>query len=293
MYLIQVLLNGLMIGGVFALVAVGLNLIFGVMKIVNFAQGEFLMIGMFAAYALYSLHPVKSAADIYFLVIPAVIISGVVTLVLYLLLIQNVVGHDDQTQIILTLGLSFFLQGVAQIAFGSSFHAIPGNMHSASLHMGKLTVQEGPLIAFVVAMIATIILSLLLKKTFWGKSIRAVAENRQVSAVLGINSKFIFASAFTVGGILAALGGALLAPYQYVYPSVGSNYVIIAFLVVVIAGLGNVNGSVFGGLFIGIVESITSGYISIDLSVASIYIIFLLVLWFRPEGLFSRKGRVV
>ena len=166
-------------------------------------------------------------------------------------------------------------------------------MHFSSFKLGTIIIQTGSFIAFLVAMVVALILAGTLRGTIWGKSVRAVAENRQIASILGVNARRIFLSAFAVGGLLAALGGALLSPFQYAYPTVGSSFVIIAFLVVVIAGLGNVNGSVLGGLLIGIVESLTAGYLSIDLSIASIYIIFILVLIFRPEGLFTKRGRTV
>lgn len=291
--MLQALINGLLIGGVYSLVAAGLNLIFGVMNIVNFAQGEFLMLGMVASYALYRLFPTTSGMLSYLWVIPSMLLVGLFGLALYRFLIRPIVHKRPSVQILVTIGLSLGLQGADQIIMGSSFRAIPGIIHTASFRLGSVTLMLGPVVAGIVAVIATSILAWVLGHTWWGRAVRALAERPNIAALMGIEQGPIFTSAFVVGISLAAAAGALLMPYYYVYPTVGSDFVVVAFLVVVIAGLGNVGGSMLGGFLLGIVESFTATYLSVDFSIAAIYVMFLLVLILRPQGLFTLRRRQI
>jgi len=292
---VQVIVNGLLIGGIYAIVSIGLNLIFGVMNIINFAQGEFLMAGMYGMYLFYSISH-EASANIYYIyvfVLPALLLVGIIGAIIYKTLVKFIVGKRDEVQILVTVGLSMMMQGLAQVLAGGDYLSIPGKLKSLSWQFGGIFISIPSAIGFLGAIVSSILFYILLAKTTWGQSVRATAESWDVSSLLGINHEWIFLSAFTVGTMLAGLGGALLSTSYYIFPSVGQTFVVIAFLVVVISGLGNIMGALIGGLLIGVIQSVTASYISVDFSVAAIYVLYLVVLAVKPNGLFGGRQRIV
>jgi branched-chain amino acid transport system permease protein len=281
--LFQTTLNGLMIGGVYALVAVGLTLIFGVMKIVNFAQGEFVMLGMYVSWMLATFARVGPY--------PGLLIVGAVMFALgyltFKLLIIRVIGRPDEAFILLTLGLSIVLQNLVLVIFGAEYFSVDTPVKDEAFHVAGLSLSVPRLIAFVVALLLVIGLTLLLNKTDLGRAMRATAESREVATLLGINPIRCFTIAFAIGIVLAGTAGVLLTPMFYVFPGVGTLFNLTAFVVVVLGGMGSVTGALLGGLIIGIVEALSSTYISLDLSQLFTFLIFLAVLFFRPSGLFG------
>jgi len=291
--LAQAILNGLLIGGVYALVAMGLNLMFGVMKLVNFAHGEFLMAGMYVAVALAGLGLPAGTFGIYWVALPTTFVMAAFGLAFYLLLLDRAAHFGESPQILLTIGLSIGAQGLAQVVRGSDFKLVPNPVNGAALHLGELSLQLGPTIAFVVALAVTIAMARVLRRTRFGKSARAVAESVETAEMLGIDARRVYVTSTAIAIGLVDLAGALLIPYHYTFPNVGQNFVVVAFLAIVIAGLGNVVGAVFGGLLMGVMQSLTASYLDLDLSTAAIYVLFLAVLLLRPQGLFSRGRRTL
>ena len=291
--LAQSIINGLLIGGVYALVAVGLNLMFGVMKLVNFAHGEFLMAGMYVAVALTGLALPQGLLGIYWVALPTMLIMAIVGCAFYLLLLDRAAHFGESPQILLTIGLSIGAQGLAQVVRGSDFKLVPNPVNGASVHFGTVHVQIGPAISFAVALAVTILMAWVLRSTRFGKSARAVAENVETAEMLGIDARKVFVVSTAIATGLVGLAGALLMPYHYTFPNVGQNFVVVAFLAIVIAGLGSVVGAVFGGLLLGVIQSLTASYLDLDLSTAAIYVLFLAVLLLRPQGLFTRGQRVL
>ena len=291
--LAQSIINGLLIGGVYALVAVGLNLMFGVMKLVNFAHGEFLMAGMYVAVGLAAFGVPHALLGIYWVAVPTMLIMAVVGCAFYLLLLDRAARFGESAQILLTIGLSIGAQGLAQVLRGSDFKMVPNPINGASVHFGPVYVQTGPAISFAVALVVTVVMAWVLRSTRFGKSARAVAENVETAEMLGIDSRRVFVVSTAIATGLVGLAGALLMPYHYTFPNVGQNFVVIAFLAIVIAGLGSVVGAVFGGLLLGVIQSLTAAYFDLDLSTAAIYVLFLAVLLLRPQGLFTRGQRVL
>ncbi len=282
---LQTTLNGLMIGGVYALVAVGLTLIFGVMKIVNFAQGEFVMLGMYISWMLAHFAGIGPYEG---LAISAVIMFLIGYLV-FRLLIVRVIGKKDEEFILLTLGLSIFLQNAILMIFSADYLTVTSSMKDSALSFADLTLTLPRIIAFSVALTAVAVLTFLLQKTDTGRAMRACAESREIATVLGINPMRSFTLAFCIGIALAGIAGVLLTPMFYVYPGVGTLFNTTAFVVVVLGGMGSVPGALLGGLIIGIVESLTGSYVSLDLSQLGTFVIFLIVLFFRPSGLFGKR----
>jgi branched-chain amino acid transport system permease protein len=293
---LQSILNGLLIGGVYALVAMGLNLMFGVMKLVNFAHGEFLMAGMYAAAGLASFTIFPQALGmfgIYWVAIPTMLIMGAVGVAFYLLLLARAARFGESPQILLTIGLSIGAQGLAQAIWGSGFKLAPNPINGAAIRFAGLTLQLGPTIAFAVAIVVSAIMAWVLRATRFGKSARAVAESVETAEMLGVDARRVYIASTAIAIGLVGLAAALLIPYHYTFPNVGQDFVVVAFLAIVIAGLGNIIGSVFGGLLMGIIQSLTASYLDLDLSTAAIYLLFVTVLVLRPQGLFTRGRRAV
>lgn len=284
---LQAAANGLLQGGVYGLVSVGLTLIFGVMRIVNFAHGEFLMLGMFAAYWLtraLGVHP-------YLLVLPVgLVMFGAGTLT-QRLLIDRVLGKADEAQILLTVGLSTFLQGGALFLWGADYRTIRTPLASASVALGPVFLSVPRLVAFGVALALAAGLYVLLVRTDLGKAMRAAAENREVALLLGIDTQAIYLVAFSIGTALVGVAGALMAPVLPTFPTVGTLFALTAFVVVVLGGMGDVVGAMVGGMIIGVTEALIATYVALDLAPLATFLIFILILLVRPQGLFG-KGRV-
>ena len=245
--------NGLMIGGVYALVAVGLTLIFGVMKIVNFAQGEFVMLGMYVSWTLAHFAKIGPYEG---LAISAVIMFLIGYLVFRLMIIR-VIGKKDEAFILLTLGLSIFLQNAILMIFSADYFTVSSSMKDSVISLADLTLTLPRVIAFAVALTMVAGLTFFLQKTDTGRAMRACAESREIATLLGIKPMRSFTLAFCIGVALAGIAGVLLTPMFYVYPGVGTLFNTTAFVVVVLGGMGSVPGALLGGLIIGIVESLT------------------------------------
>ena len=283
----QSLINGLLIGGIYALIAVGLTIIFGVMKIVNFAQGEFMMLGMYAAWMLFS----SVGGSPYLLIVPVMVIMFVFGWFMYKLVINPIVGKGDTQFILLTVGLSFLLQNVAQILWTADYHTIETSIKTSSINFMDLSISIPKLIAFIVAIGLVIIMHIFLKKTDIGLAMRATSENSEVASILGVNPVKTYAMAFAIGSVLAGVAGVLLTPMFYIFPRVGAMFNVTAFVVVVLGGMGNIKGALFGGLIIGLVEAFTGSFIALDLAPVGSFVVFLIVLLLKPEGLFGGGAR--
>ncbi len=281
--LLQAAVNGLLLGGVYGLVSVGLTLIFGVMRIVNFAHGEFLMLGMYASYStvvLLGWHP-------YAALVPAGLLLFATGLLVERVLIKRVLGQADEAQILLTVGLSAFVQGAALFLWGADYRSIRTPLASASVVLGPVYFSVPRLIAFAVALVLATGLFLLLRHTDLGKAMRAAAENREVAQLLGIDPTRIYLMAFAFGTGLVGVAGGLMTPVLATFPTVGTLFVLTAFVVVVLGGMGDVVGAMIGGIIIGVTEALVATYVALDLAPLATFLIFLAILLFRPQGLFG------
>ena len=283
---IQAVVNGIMIGGVYALIAVGLTMIFGVMNVVNFAHGEFVMLGMFATYLTHSLLGLDPNLSI-IITVPIMFGLGVIV---QRTLIARVVGLPDESQILLTLGISVLFINLTLLIMGADPHSIKTSYKFSSIQIGPILVMLPRFIAFSVAMIAAVILWLFLSRTEIGRGLRAVAEKTEVAILMGINPQKMHRVAFGIGVALAGVAGTVVTPFRYIYPNVGQSYVLIAFVVVVLGGMGNIPGAILGALVIGVTESLSAQYVALDLAMLGPFIIFVLVLLFKPTGIIG-KGK--
>ena len=281
--LLQLAINGLMLGGIYALISIGLTLIFGVMDIVNFAYGEFLMLGMYATFWLFHLFGVSPyvtlfiAAGVFFLV--GLIVHGLV--------IQPIVAAPHITQIFATVGLSITLQNAALFFLKPDYRTIRIDYAIPYIKFSGLIVSFPRLLTFIIAVFIAISLALFLKKTFIGRALRATAQNRRAAQLMGVNIRTIYYVALGISTAIVGMAGAILMPIYSVFPTVGSLFVLIAFVVVVLGGMGSLMGAFIGGLIIGLVEAFSGFFIAPALKGVIYYIIFILILIFRPSGLFG------
>jgi branched-chain amino acid transport system permease protein len=282
---LNVLLVGILLGGIYALASIGLNLIFGVIRIVNFAQGELLMLGMYGAFlcaSMLKLDPYLSLV----IVVPAMFLFGVI--------IQRVVIQplqaESSMQIFATFGLLTILQNVVLLLTRGEGYSVSPKLAQLSIGFGDIRIAGTRLIVLVSTTLIALVLHWFLKRTLLGKSIRAVAQDREAARLMGINVERTFMVTFGIGSALAGLAGVLLAPIYTLSPGIGGNFILAAFAVVVLGGLGSVAGAYFGGMIVGIVEAFAGYYIDPELKQAFWFIIFLAVLVIRPSGLFGQVG---
>jgi branched-chain amino acid transport system permease protein len=282
---INVLAVGILLGGIYGLVSIGLNLIFGVIRIVNFAQGELVMFGMYGSYfaiAHLGLNPYVSVL----LVAPLV---GVLGLAIQRLVIQPLTDEPNM-QIFATFGLLIFFQNIMVAFTRGEAYSAGGLVGSGVLNIGDFKFSTARVITLLAATLITIGLSLFLSRTMAGKSIRAVTQDKRAARTMGINVERTFLITFGIGAALAGMAGALLTPIYSVTPAVGGNFILAAFAVVVLGGLGSVWGAYLGGLIVGIVEAFAGYYIDPVLRSAVWFVIFLVVLIVRPSGLMGQVG---
>jgi branched-chain amino acid transport system permease protein len=282
----QLLVAGVLLGGVYALISIGLTLIFGVMRVVNFAHGEFLMLGMYLSYYLVTaVHMNPYLALV--VVAPALYLFG---LLVEVTIIKSTIGRSDVVQVFATVGLSIVLQAAALMAFSANVVGINVPITNALVQLGPLSMGVPQLLAFAAAMLVAGGLFVFLRSTDVGRAIRATAQDRGAAALMGINVPGIYRLTFGLGSAMTGLAGALLMPIYSVSPTVGEQFVLIAFVVVVLGGLGSVTGALVGGLLIGIVETFSGFVIDPQWKQAVYFLIFLAVLVFRPAGLFGARG---
>lgn len=282
---LQILLNGLMLGGLFAIVSVGLTLIFGTIKVVNFAHGEFLMIGMYITWVIvtkFGIHPYASVI----IVIPALFVLGALT---QRFIIQPLMkSRDENVQIFATVGLSTALINLALLIFGADIANTPSSGLRNPLVLGHLNILSGQLVIFIVSIALVAVLELFLKFSQTGRAIRAVAQHRVAAELMGVNVNRIYIFTFALGTACVGLAAVLVAPLYPTSPTTGTDFVLIAFVVVVLGGLGSIAGAFWGALIIGVIDALSGFYISSDLADAVVFGIFLIILIFRPSGLFGK-----
>lgn len=285
----QVLASGLLSGGIYGLVSVGLTLIFGVLKVVNFAHGDFLMVSMYLAYWLFtflSIDPYVGA----FLAIPIMFLFGALV---QRLLMKPILDAPHVVQIFATMGLSLILQNAALLVFKADFRNVRTPYAKSVFEIGSIRLSVPHVVAFIVAMGAAVLLYTFVQTTDTGKAMRAVSQSSRAAKLMGINVDKVHVVAYSLGIALVGLAGVLLTPIYPIYPTVGLNFANPAFVCVVLGGLGSIPGAVLGGLTIGIVEAFTAYYVGSQFQQAAYFLIFLVVLIIRPVGFFGQRGAEV
>ena len=283
--IIQLVISGLLIGSIYALMSIGLTLIFGVLRVVNFAHGEFLMIAMYGAWAfskLLGLNPYVAAVA----VVPAMFLFGALV---YRLVIGSALEKPHLVVVFATMGLSIFLQNAALMAMTADLRDVPP-IFGRSISVGHVFIKGELLLGFVVTLACTIALQWVIKYTFLGKAIRATVQDGEAAKLMGIDVPKIFLITFAAGSALVGLAACVMLPLFSVFPTVGLNFVLIAFVIVVLGGMGSIEGALLGGFCVGVVQSVSSYYVAPAFGQLFFFLLFLLVMIFRPNGLFGRKG---
>ena len=279
---LQLTINGILAGGIYALISMGLTLIFGVMQIINFAHGEFLMLSMYATFWLASLYGIDPYVSL-LIILPGFYLVG---LVFQRTMIDPLLKAPEIAQIFATVGLSIVLQNVVLFVFSADYRTLKSTYSGQSLEMGDLYFAVTRLIAFGFVVFLTLALFWFIKKTFWGKAIRATAQNREAAQLMGINIKKVYSLSMGIGIACVAMAGAVLSPIYSIFPSVGVQFVLIAFVVVVLGGMGNLKGAFLGGIMIGLIEALSGFFIAPPLKTLVYFVMFMLILIFKPTGLF-------
>ncbi len=285
MLILQALLSGLLNGGIYSLVAVGLTLIFGVMRIINFAHGSLMMLGMYVSYWLFILYGV----DPYLSLLASASVLFVIGFAIEAVLVRPILESPEHDQLLLTLGLSLVIENLALFLWKADPRTVTVSYLAVAPMVGGIMISSPRVIAFAVSVTLTAALYLFLKRTQLGKSIRAVAQEREGALTVGINLRRIYALAFGIGCACVGAAGSLVVPFYAVDPYVGGVFVITAFVVVVLGGMGNFAGALVASLIVGVAESLAAVFIPAAMKQIVMYSIFVVVLLFRPQGLFGAR----
>jgi branched-chain amino acid transport system permease protein len=288
--LFQQIFNGLVVGSVYILMAVGLTIIFGVMNIVNFAHGEFYMLGAYLAFILVNILKLNFFVGL----IVASIVVG-----LFGIVIERIIDRFGKMTevdyiyytILMTIAISMILSNTINVLAGPAQKQILAGISTDPIQVGPLIVNVYKLLVIVIAFLVSILFGLFLKYSKFGKAMRATFENKEAAASVGINTSIVNMVTFGIGTFMASIGGILVGAMFNIFPFMGSQANLKAFAVVILGGLGSFSGAILGGTMLGIIESISAGYFSLGYKDAVSFILIILVLVFRPEGLHRRVNR--
>ena len=282
---LQQIVNGLIIGATYGLMAVGLTMIFGMMDVINFAHGELYMLGGVFSYYLMDLMGLN-----YFLAVPiAVLLVMALGFIFDQMVLRKLRAEPTLITILVTIGLSIFLQGTVLLFWGPAPQSISSPFSSNVIKIGPVLLTPFKMFMAFIMVIVILGLQFVLKKTTMGKTMRATFQDKEAAATVGIDINRVYAINFSHCSGLGALAGALLGTLFVVYPNMGLIAIIKAFLIVIMGGMGNFLGAIFGGLLLGVVESMAAGFISSGYKDLFGLLIVMLVLIFRPQGLFGKK----
>ena len=284
--ILAALANGLMTGAVYALVALGLTLVYGVLHIINFAHGAILTAAMFAVFVCHQVFKLDPYLAV-FLLTPLFFALGYGV---QRFIIGPASGGNDSNILLVTLGLAIIIENMLLAGFRSDTRSIDVPYGFSVVEVGSLFLSTPKLIAFVASFVVAALLGLLLLKTDTGKAIRAVAKERMGAALAGIDVEHIYAVTFGLGAACLAVAACLLMPTYLVNPRSGNAFVLVAFTIVVLGGMGSIAGALAGGLIIGVVESLSGLFLGESLGQIGIFLIFIAVLLFRPTGLFGARA---
>jgi branched-chain amino acid transport system permease protein len=283
--LVQVIVGGLLLGAVYALFSSGLTLIWGMMNIVNFAHGDFVMLGMYVAFVVWKLFGVGPLGG----VPAAALLLATLGVIVYFALIRSIMKGPMLAQILGTFGLALLLRYAVFWYFGANFLSLPNNLVGGTFDVLGIRIEASRLLAGVVALILTGGLHILLTRTSLGSKMLAVAEDSQAAQLMGIRPDTMQAVAWAIAAGVTGIAGALIATFFYVVPTVGETLGLIAFVTVSLGGFGSVPGALIAGLLIGVIESLSAYWIGAVYKDIVVYSLFLCFLWFRPQGLMGKS----
>ena len=283
---LQAVISGILVGGVYGVLSVGLSLAFGVMRIVNFAHGELVMYGMYAGVIAsqgFGIDPL--------LILPvSFLITALIGVVQYQVVFRHFVGHATLQQLLAAIGCALVLQMIAQIIFGADARTAASVFSGKYLLLGPLFLSQTQIVAFLIAAIATLAVTVLLRSTAWGKAVRAVADDLEAAEIVGINSRYINIGAFALSAGLAGLAGTVLVTYIPTSPSAGFALMPIIIIATTLGGLGSIGGTFLGGICCGIIQQLTALLWNSALQDVPLYILLMLFIAFRPTGFFGKRS---
>jgi len=285
--ILQAIVTGVLLGGVYSLICAGLTLTFGVMRIINFAHGEFLMVAMYGSYFFVQAFHTESYAAV-LLVLPGLFVLGMVT---FHLLIRPILGAEPLNQMLLLVGLSLVLQNGALALFSPDTRSVQSALLYSKIELGEIIVGIPRLIAFATSIAVTLALYWLLRATELGRRIRAAASDREAAALMGINVNKVNLIAFGIGVGCLGIAGPVMLPIFYIVPNIGSFFILIAFVVVVLGGIGDFMGALLASFVVAITESLGALFMPGSTAPVLPFLLFILVLLFKPEGLFGARAR--
>jgi branched-chain amino acid transport system permease protein len=285
--LAQAIVSGFLIGGLYALISIGLTLIFGVMRIINFAHGDLMMLAMYGTYWMFTLYGI----DPYISLIATVPILFMTGAMIQKFLVNRILEAPQASQLFLTLGVMLIAQNAALLFWKADYRTIRTYYTGSVIKPGELFISIPRLASFVAAMILTGVLYIFLTRTKIGRAMRATAQNREVSSLMGVNVPRMYIIAFGTGTACVGAAGTLLSTFYYILPTVGTTFTLTAFLAVVLGGMGSFTGAFFGGLAVGLAESLGVVYIGTQYREMITFILFIFILLLKPSGLLG-KSRV-
>jgi branched-chain amino acid transport system permease protein len=282
----QLLVSTVLLGGTYALIAVGLTLIFGVMRVVNFAHGEFVMLGMYLAFWAFAL----LGLDPYVVLVVSLPVFFAAGLLSYRVIMRGVINASHNVQIFTTVGLSIALQNVALVLWTGDFRFVRTGYYSVVVRLGDTAFTLAQIAAFLISVAATAALFAFMRWSYTGRVMRATAQDRDAAALAGIDTDRVYALTWAIGIVCVGVAGVLLAPIYPVYPTVGLQFVLIAYVVVVLGGLGDMVGAVLGSLIVAAVEVVGSYTVGTAWKEVLYFLLFIAILVVRPAGLFGQRG---
>jgi branched-chain amino acid transport system permease protein len=296
--LLQTLIAGILLGGLYALIGIGMTLIMGVMKIINLAHGELMMVGMYIAFVLFSFFHMDPYISV-FIAAPLLFVLGVAIQKFLINPVLKVESILPENQVILTVGIGMVLANLATIVFKSDYRSTPVDYATKAWYLSdfwksspiELSLSFPWSVSFLIAVFITVCLWFFLTKTDMGKSIRATAQDNDAALLMGVNVERMRVITFGLGSGLVGAAGCLFIPIYYLYPDLGGQFTLIAFVITILGGLGSTVGAIIGGIILGIFESLTATYISMGWAPVGRFMIFIAALIFVPGGIASLLRR--
>jgi branched-chain amino acid transport system permease protein len=298
---LQTIISGFLLGGLYGLIALGMALIMGVMRVINLAHGDFMMIAMYISYWLFTLLGIDPYLSV-FIAAPVLFLFGLVIqkyLMTPVMKVESILPHN---QVIMTVGLAMVFSNLATVFFTGNYRSTPVSYASSAWYLTdywkgspiELSLSMPWTLSFIMAVLITIALWIFLMKTDTGKSIRATAQDLDAALLMGVNVNWVRMVTFGIGLVLVAAAGCVFLPIYYLYPSLGKQFTNVGFVITVIGGMGSTHGAVIGGLILGLFESMTATYIGMGWAPAGRFGIFVAALVFLPGGIASllRKRRL-
>ena len=286
---LQCVISGLLMGGIYALVSVGLTLIFGIVELVNFSHADYLMVAMYVAYGLFTFLGVDP-----YLSLPIVVLfMAAFGYAVYQLTLKRVLHKKHEIQIMATLSMMLVLQNLALMIFKADYRSDRTAYVSSELNLGPITETVPRLVAFIVSIAVCLAVYFFLTKTYSGSSMRAISLNNKAAQLMGIKLEKTYCFTFVLGIAMTGIAACVLVPIYSVYPTVGSTLMLPAFVVVVIGGLSSIPGALIAGLLVGVVESLSAYFLGSSYQQLAYFVLFILVILLKPEGILARRKKGV